>query len=60
MKHYTVYFQVFDKKMKVSIRAKSQEEAQAKVMKAIFIHKIQVENIEDPRFTELKNIFGIK
>jgi hypothetical protein len=60
MKHYTVYFQVFDKKMKVSIRARSQEEAQAKVERAIVIHKIEPEQIEDPTFTELKNIFGFK
>jgi hypothetical protein len=57
--NHTVYFQVFDKKMKVTIAAKSKEEAQRKVLNSIYIHKVESENTSDG-FEQLKNIFGIK
>ena len=40
MKLYNVYFEIFGKKMKASIEAKTREEAYQKVKDKIIFHKI--------------------
>lgn len=60
MKQYTIYFQIFGKKLKINLYAKSMEEAKDKFLKrkedAFKI--LKVECPEDVTF--LKDLFGFK
>jgi hypothetical protein len=53
MKTYKVYFEIFGKKMKVEIKAKSKQQAEEIIKSKIIFHKI--ENVSMPDF--LKDIF---
>ena len=53
---YTIYFELFGKKMKTTIDAKSIEDAKQKVKDKILFHKIE----PDENIDFLKNIFNIK
>jgi len=53
MKTYNVYFEIFGKKMKVEIKAKSKLQAEEIVKSKIIFHKIEDTTIPDI----LKNIF---
>ncbi len=58
MHSYMDYFQIFDKKIKVEVKAYSREHAQQKVRDALKIDKIEIvkNDIDTPDF--LKDIFG--
>lgn len=58
MRLYTVYFELFGKKMKTTIEAKSEEDAKYKIMGKIKWHKIEPD--ESDTLQGLKDIFGIK
>jgi len=51
---YTIYFELFGKKMKTTVDAKSIEDAKQQVINKILFHKVE----QDIDF--LKNIFNIK
>jgi hypothetical protein len=46
MKNYTVYFEIYGKKMKAKILAESMTDAQAKIKDKIIFHKV-VEDSKD-------------
>lgn len=56
MKQYTIYFEIFGKKMKTTIYADSKIEAQKKLKDKIIFYKIKENNPLD----FLQNIFGMK
>lgn len=56
MKQYTIYFELFGKKMKTTIEAISEAEAKNKLKEKIIFHKIE----EYDALDFLKNIFGMK
>ena len=56
MKEYTIYFEIFGKKMKTTIYADSISEAKNKLKEKIIFHKIEENNPID----FLQNIFGMK
>jgi hypothetical protein len=56
MTDYTIYFELFGKKMKTTIRAKSRSDAMEAIKDKIVFHKI-VET--DSKADELRKIFGI-
>ena len=53
---YTIYFELFGKKMKTTVDAKSIEDAKQQVRNKILFHKIE----PDENIDFLKNIFNIK
>jgi hypothetical protein len=53
---YTVYFEIYGKKLKVSIDANSPEDAKYKIMGKIKFHKIEV---PDEGLNQLKEMLGI-
>ena len=58
---YTVYFEIFGKKMKTTVQAKSEEDAKYLVMGKIIWYKVVPEKIGDDNALEhLKDIFGMK
>jgi hypothetical protein len=57
MKKYTIYFEIFGKKMKAHITAKSKDSAINQLKDKIVIHDIKAN--DDEILTHLKNIFGI-
>lgn len=56
MKQYTIYFELFGKKMKTTIEANSEVEAKNKLKEKIIFHKID----EYDPLDFLKNILGFK
>lgn len=58
---FTIYFELYGKKMKVNIDAYSREDAINKLKSRIIIHQVD-EHLEpgDDVVDRLKNIFGIK
>lgn len=62
MKQYTVYFELFGKKMKTTVAANSEEDAKYLIMGKIIWHKVESEpaNINDDPIEFLKQTFGIK
>lgn len=57
---YTVYFEIFGKKMKTTVEAKSEEDAKYLVMGKIVWHKVVVEKTGDDVLDFLKGTFGMK
>ncbi len=57
---YTVYFEIFGKKMKTTVEAKSEEDAKYLVMGKIVWHKVVAEKTGDDVLDFLKNTFGMK
>jgi two-component SAPR family response regulator len=58
MKAYTLYFELFGKKMKTTIKAKSREDAIRVIKDSIIFHK--VEALPDENLKNLFDIFGFK
>ena len=58
---YTIYFELYGKKMKTDIDAYSREDAISRLREKIIIHRVD-EHLEpgDDVVDRLKNIFGIK
>lgn len=56
MKQYTIYFEIFGKKMKTTIYADSIADAKNKLKEKIIFHKIEENNPID----FLQNLFGMK
>lgn len=46
-KNYSVYFEIFGKKMKAKVLAESEEEAQQKVKSKIIFHKTVIEKKDE-------------
>jgi hypothetical protein len=59
MNTYTVYFEIFGKKMKVEVKAVSQDAARNVVRQKLIFHKVVLEET-DRTVEELMNLFGIK
>lgn len=58
---FTVYFEIFGKKLKTTVDATSEEDAKYKVMGAIRWHKVVPERLGDgDMLNHLKDIFGMK
>ena len=58
---YTVYFEIFGKKMKTTVDAKSEEDAKYRIMGRIIWHKVVPEKIGDDSVIDfLKGTFGMK
>jgi hypothetical protein len=55
---YTIYFELFDRKMRYTIEADSPDLAVRKLKDKIIIHKVVPE--PDPFVQMMKDIFGIK
>ncbi len=58
MKPYTVYFEIYGKKMKTTVHAKSEAEAVSRVREKLVIHKVKSE--DDGAVDYLMNMFGMK
>ena len=57
---YTVYFEIFGKKMKYTVLAKSEEDAKYQIMGKIVWHKVTTENMYDSKaINDLMGFFGI-
>lgn len=54
MKNYTVYFEIFGKKMKTKILAESKENAEQQIKDKIIFHKVVVD--EQDEFNKAVNI----
>ena len=55
---FTVYFEIFGKKLKHTIEATSEEDAKYKIMGKIKWHRIVVEKLDDyDVFESLKDLF---
>lgn len=46
-RNYTVYFQIYGKKMKTTVLASSSEEAKNKVISKLIIDKVEVDQSDD-------------
>ena len=57
---YTVYFEIFGKKMKYAVRATSEEDAKYQIMGKIIWHKVTTESMDDGMLDSLKEMFGMK
>ena len=58
---YTVYFEIFGKKMKYTVLAKSEEDAKYQIMGKIIWHKVTTENMHESDIVDdLMNMFGMK
>lgn len=63
-KKYTVYFEIFGKKMKAYVLAESREHAKRIIRDKIIFHKVSIDENEEynksvDAFDNLKNLFGI-
>jgi hypothetical protein len=56
MNTYTVYFEIFGKKMKCKVQAKSEEEAKYQVYGKLIFYKIEKTSDEQVKF--FKQMFG--
>ena len=59
MKKYTVYFEIYGKKMKTTIIAASKERAKEVIKDNIIFHKV-VHDSDDDIVNTLMNMFGMK
>jgi hypothetical protein len=55
MNKFIVYFELFGKKMKTEVFAKSERDAKKRIAEKIVFHKI--EPVEETMFKNLKDIF---
>lgn len=63
MKTYEIFFEIFGKKMRTKVRAVNEDQARAKVISGLHIHKVRKEGHEvskgiDVTVEDLVNIFG--
>ncbi|MDX1285955.1 MAG: hypothetical protein R3182_13120 [Draconibacterium sp.] len=58
---YTVWFEIFGKKMKTTVPARTEKEAKEAVRKKIIFHKIECDNktFVDDAMDKLKDILNI-
>jgi hypothetical protein len=56
MKDYTVYFEIFNKKLKTTIRAESKEAAKESIKNRIVFHR--VEKKPDDGLDKIMGVFG--
>jgi hypothetical protein len=54
MNNYTIYFEIFGKKMKTEINAQSEVQAIEALKEKILVYKV-----EETALQKIKNIFGI-
>ena len=59
MKEYEIYFSIFEKHLKTTIMAYSEEDAYEKIRNKIVFHKERTK-IKDNPVEFLKNMFGFK
>lgn len=57
MKDYTIYFEIFGKKMKTVITASSEDKARELLRYKIIVNKVEVG--KDNMLDNLKNMFGM-
>jgi len=58
---YTVYFEIFGKKLKYTVKADSEEDAKYKIMGKIIWHKVTTENMHESEVVDrLMSMFGMK
>ena len=55
---YKVFFEIYGRKFKTTVEARSEKLAQSQVRDAIVFYKVQLVNEEPPDF--LKDLFGTK
>ena len=55
MKNYTVYFEVFNKKMKTTVLAENEGEAKEQIQNRIIFHKI--EETKKDEFNQVMDMF---
>ena len=67
MKSYSVFFEIYGKKMKVTVEAETENQARKQVKNDIVFHKIEIVKNENPQseykdhtLENLKDIFGMK
>ena len=60
MKTYTVYFEIFGKKMKTTLKAESELQARVDIRNSITFHKVVEQMPEGQMFERLKDIFKMK
>ncbi|WP_373399678.1 hypothetical protein V8V91_08475 [Algoriphagus halophilus] len=65
MKQYTVYFEIFNKKLKANVMAKSEEDAKQKIREKISFHKVEENQDEDWKNIEemmkaMADVLGVK
>jgi hypothetical protein len=56
MKNYTVYFELFGRKMKHRITAKNEEDAKYQILGKVVFHSVKCE--PDPNVNVIKDFFG--
>ena len=47
MKNYTVYFEIYGKKMKTRVLARDKVEAKARVAEKMIFHKVEADKVDD-------------
>jgi hypothetical protein len=61
MHKYTVWFEIFGKKMKTTIHAKTAEEVKQKLWEKIIVYKVERDESDNSGFeSDFFNIFGMK
>lgn len=61
MREYTVYFELYGKKMKTEIFAKDKNDAMMKIRQKITFHKIsETKSNKDDVFDNIMNLFNMK
>lgn len=60
MNTYTIYFEIFGKKMKTTVQAEADYKAKEYVRNRIVFHKVEKVTNDDTIIDDLLNIFGMK
>lgn len=60
MNTYELYFELYGKKMKTEVSAKSEEDAKQKVRNKIIFHKVKIKINDDNVINMFRDIFGGK
>jgi hypothetical protein len=60
MENYTVYFEIFGKKLKTTILAESEEKAKQEIFNKIIFYKIEKDDKNNDIFNNIMNILGCK
>ncbi len=57
---YTVYFEIYGKKLKTKVSAKSQDDAKQLIRNQIIFHKIEAKIEEDKAVRDLMDMLGMR
>ena len=57
MKKYTIYFEIFGKKMKTVILAESEENAKSILLRKVIFHKVEAEKIYNDNSNWVDDLF---